>query len=99
MWLSIPESEVTEACVTRQAIALNVRAVIAFKGAATWKHRQRRTTFLSDQSQMAVLVGRIFAGHLRSIVGSMTLEEIVTEQQKWPRVCWTDRRSRWPRSG
>src|SRR6185437_15861267 len=31
---------------------------------------------------MAVLTGRIFAGHLRSIVGSMTVEEIVTERQK-----------------
>src|SRR6202030_4606916 len=26
--------------------------------------------------------GRIFAGHLRSIIGSMTVEEIVTERQK-----------------
>jgi hypothetical protein len=31
---------------------------------------------------MSVLTGRIFAGHLRSIVGSMTVEEIVTERQK-----------------
>ena len=35
--------------------------------------------FLSDQDQMSVLTGRIFAGHLRSIVGSMTVEEIVRE--------------------
>jgi len=56
--LSMAEAEVTEACVTKQGIALGVRAVIAF------------------------MVGRIFAGHLRSIVGSMTVEEIVTERQK-----------------
>jgi uncharacterized membrane protein YqiK len=31
---------------------------------------------------MTVLTGRIFAGHLRSIIGSMTVEEIVTERQK-----------------
>src|SRR5579864_6632391 len=31
---------------------------------------------------MSVLTGRIFAGHLRSIIGSMTVEEIVTERQK-----------------
>src|SRR6516162_4952050 len=31
---------------------------------------------------MSTLTGRIFAGHLRSIVGSMTVEEIVTERQK-----------------
>jgi uncharacterized membrane protein YqiK len=38
--------------------------------------------FLSDQDQMSTLTGRIFAGHLRSIIGSMTVEEIVTERQK-----------------
>ncbi len=31
---------------------------------------------------MSVLTGRIFAGHLRSIIGSMTVEELVTERQK-----------------
>jgi flotillin len=31
---------------------------------------------------MSILTGRIFAGHLRSIVGSMTVEEIITERQK-----------------
>ncbi len=29
-----------------------------------------------------MLTGRIFAGHLRSIIGSMTVEELVTERQK-----------------
>src|SRR6266481_6311644 len=38
--------------------------------------------FLSDQDQMSVLTGRIFAGHLRSIIGSMTVEELVTVRQK-----------------
>jgi Uncharacterized protein conserved in bacteria len=31
---------------------------------------------------MPTLTGRIFAGHLRSIIGSMTVEEIITERQK-----------------
>jgi uncharacterized membrane protein YqiK len=38
--------------------------------------------FLSDQNQMTALTGRIFAGHLRSIVGGMTVESIVRERQK-----------------
>lgn len=81
--LSMAESEVTEACVTRQGISLNVRAVIAFKvGNDTESIVNAGQRFLSDQSQMSVLVGRIFAGHLRSIVGSMTVEEIVTERQR-----------------
>lgn len=81
--LSMAESEVTEACVTKQGIALNVRAVIAFKvGNDTESIVNAGQRFLSDQNQMSVLVGRIFSGHLRSIVGSMTVEEIVTERQK-----------------
>jgi regulator of protease activity HflC (stomatin/prohibitin superfamily) len=81
--LSMAEAEVSEACVTKQAIALNVRAVIAFKvGNDAESIVNAGQRFLSDQAQMAVLTGRIFAGHLRSIVGSMTVEEIVTERQK-----------------
>jgi uncharacterized membrane protein YqiK len=81
--LSMYEAEVAETCVTHQGIALNVRAVIAFKVAPDPESivaaGQR---FLSDQDQMSVLAGRIFAGHLRSIIGSMTVEQIIQERQK-----------------
>src|SRR5437879_3915398 len=81
--LSMSEAEVEEACVTKQGIALNVRAVIAFKvGNDPESIVNAGQRFLSDQNQMSVLTGRIFSGHLRSIVGSMTVEEIVTERQK-----------------
>jgi uncharacterized membrane protein YqiK len=81
--LSMSEAEVAEACVTKQGIALNVRAVIAFKvGNDPESIVNAGQRFLSDQNQMSVLTGRIFSGHLRSIVGSMTVEEIVTERQK-----------------
>ncbi|WP_018332044.1 SPFH domain-containing protein [Actinomycetospora chiangmaiensis] len=80
--LALDEAEVTEVCVTQQGISLTARAVIAFKvrndeeGIVAAAQR-----FLSDQSQMSVLTGRIFAGHLRSIIGSMTVEQIVRERQ------------------
>ncbi|HEY2794978.1 MAG TPA: SPFH domain-containing protein [Micromonosporaceae bacterium] len=81
--LAMCEAEVSEVCVTRQGISLNVRAVIAFKvGNDDESVVNAGQRFLSDQDQMAILTGRIFAGHLRSIVGSMTVEEIVTERQK-----------------
>ncbi|MGH3436746.1 MAG: SPFH domain-containing protein [Sciscionella sp.] len=81
--LAMCEAEVAEACVTKQGIALNVRAVIAFKvGNDEESIVNAAQRFLSDQDQMSVLSGRVFAGHLRSIVGSMTVEEIVTERQK-----------------
>ncbi|GAA1253576.1 MULTISPECIES: SPFH domain-containing protein [Streptomyces] len=81
--LAMSEAEVVEKCVTRQGIGLTVRAVIAFKvGNDTESIVNAGQRFLSDQDQMSVLTGRIFAGHLRSIIGSMTVEEIVTERQK-----------------
>jgi len=81
--LAMCESEVAEQCVTRQGISLNVRAVIAFKvGNDVESIVNAGQRFLSDQDQMSTLTGRIFAGHLRSIIGSMTVEEIVTERQK-----------------
>jgi flotillin len=81
--LSMCESEVAEQCVTKQGITLNVRAVIAFKvGNDDESIVNAGQRFLSDQDQMSTLTGRIFAGHLRSIIGSMTVEEIVTERQK-----------------
>jgi len=81
--LAMREAEVAEQCVTTQGIALQVRAVIAFKvGNDAESIVNAAQRFLSDQDQMSVLTGRIFAGHLRSIVGSMTVEEIVTERQK-----------------
>jgi flotillin len=81
--LSMQEAEVAETCVTKQGISLNVRAVIAFKvGNDEESIVNAGQRFLSDQEQMSVLTGRIFAGHLRSIIGSMTVEEIITERQK-----------------
>src|SRR5690348_17334307 len=81
--LSMQEAEVAETCVTKQGISLNVRSVIAFKvGNDQESIVNAGQRFLSDQEQMSVLTGRIFAGHLRSIIGSMTVEEIVTERQK-----------------
>ncbi|WP_375475944.1 SPFH domain-containing protein [uncultured Jatrophihabitans sp.] len=81
--LAMFEAEVDEPCVTRQGIALTVKAVIAAKiGNDQESIVNAAQRFLSDQDQMATLTGRIFSGHLRSIIGSMTVEEIITERQK-----------------
>ncbi|MGO4614258.1 SPFH domain-containing protein [Nocardia sp. 2YAB30] len=82
--LAMFESEIKERCVTKQAIQLDVRAVIAFKVANdTQSIVNAAQRFLSEQErEMSVLTGRIFSGHLRSIVGSMTVEEIIRERQK-----------------
>jgi flotillin len=83
MTLAMLEASVTEDCVTQQGIGLAVKAVIAFKvGADHESIAAAAQRFLADQDRMATLTGQIFAGHLRSIVGSMTVEDIIRERQK-----------------
>src|SRR6201995_1886239 len=79
--LSLQEAEVSETCVTKQGITLNVRAVIAFKVGNDYESIvSAGQRFLSDQNQMAVLTGRSFSGHLSSIIVSMTVEQIIKER-------------------
>lgn len=81
--LALRESEIVEDCVTNQGIRLNVRAVAAFKvgdDSASIANAARR--FLAEQNRMEELVGRIFAGHLRSIVGGLTVEQIIRERDR-----------------
>ena len=80
--LAMQEAEVEEDCYTTQGLTVSVCAVIAFKvGDDHESIAASARRFQADQSQMPVLVGRIFAGHLRSIVGSMTVESIIRDQQ------------------
>jgi flotillin len=81
--LALREAEITEECITNQGIRLRVRAVTAFKvgdDQASIANAARR--FLSEQDRMEVLVGRVFAGHLRSIIGGLTVEQIIRERDR-----------------
>lgn len=81
--LRMQEAQVQETCQTQQGITVNLSAVGAFKvGDDTKSIVAAGQRFLSDQRQMPNLVGQIFAGHLRGIVGAMTVEEIIRERQK-----------------
>jgi flotillin len=80
--LAMREAVVTDDCVTQQGITLLVKAVIAFKvGSDNASIAAAAQRFLDDQDHMDALTGQIFAGHLRSIVGSMTVESIIRERQ------------------
>jgi uncharacterized membrane protein YqiK len=82
MTLAMRESVVNEDCVSQQGIALRVSAVIAFKvGSDEASIASAAQRFLDDQAQMDELTGQIFSGHLRSIIGSMTVEAIIRERQ------------------
>jgi len=81
--LSLQESEIAEDCITTQGIRLHIRAIAAFKvGDDPVSIANAARRFLAEQDRMEELVGRIFAGHLRSIIGSLTVEEIIRERDR-----------------
>jgi flotillin len=81
--LALREAEIAEECITKQGIRLNVRAVAAFKvGDDSVSIANAARRFLSEQDKMETLVGRVFAGHLRSIVGGLTVEQIIRERDR-----------------
>ena len=81
--LSLRESAIAEECITTQGIRLHIRAIAAFKvGDDNVSIANAARRFLAEQNRMEELVGRIFAGHLRSIIGSLTVEEIIRERDR-----------------
>jgi flotillin len=81
--LALREAEIVEECITNQGIRLNVRAVTAFKvGDDQVSIANAARRFLSEQDRMEDLVGRVFAGHLRSIIGGLTVEQIIRERDR-----------------
>lgn len=81
--LALREASIDEQCVSQQGIPLKLRAVAVFKigdDPASIANAARR--FVANQNDMDELCGRIFAGHLRSIVGSLTVEDIIRERDR-----------------
>jgi len=81
--LDLNESELAIECVTRQGIPVKLKAVVIYKVGddyASIANAARR--FLDQQEKMDVRITNVFAGHLRAIVGSLTIEEIIRERDK-----------------
>jgi flotillin len=81
--LALREAEIDEECVSKQGIPLRLRAVAIFKvGDDPGSIAGAARRFLAEQDRMEELCGRIFAGHLRSIIGALTVEEIIRERDR-----------------
>jgi uncharacterized membrane protein YqiK len=81
--LDIHEAELDLQCVTTQGIPVGVKAVVIYKIADDFQsiaNAARR--FLDQEEQMDVKVHNVFAGHLRSIVGTMTVEDLIRNRDK-----------------
>jgi uncharacterized membrane protein YqiK len=81
--LDLRESELAIDCVTHQGIPLGIRGVVIFKvGDDLTSIANAARRFLDQQDQMDARVHNVFAGHLRAIVGSMTVEEMIRDREK-----------------
>src|SRR5919202_1052894 len=81
--LDLNEAELTIECVTHQGIPLGIKGVVIFKvGDDYTSIANAARRFLDQQDQMDHRVHNVFAGHLRAIVGNMTVEEMIRDREK-----------------
>lgn len=81
--LDLREADLAIECVTHQGIPLGIRGVVIYKVGddfASIANAARR--FLDQQPQMDQRVHNVFTGHLRAIVGNMTVEEMIRDREK-----------------
>src|SRR3954451_18356497 len=81
--LDLRQADLAIDCVTHQGIPLGVKGVLIYKVGddfASIANSARR--FLDQQNMMDQRVHNVFAGHLRAIVGNMTVEEMIRDREK-----------------
>lgn len=81
--LDLREADLTIDCVTHQGIPVKIRGVVIYKVGddyASIASAARR--FLDQQQQMDGRIQNVFAGHLRAIVGSLTVEDLIRDRDK-----------------
>ncbi len=81
--LDLREAQLGIDCVSTQGIPLAIQGVVIFKVGDDYvsiANAARR--FLDQQNQMDARVHNVFAGHLRAIVGNMTVEEMIRDREK-----------------
>jgi flotillin len=83
MSLDLRQAELAIQCVTHQGIPLGIRGVVIYKvGDDFHSIANAARRFLDQQEQMDHRVHNVFAGHLRAIVGNMTVEEMIRDREK-----------------
>src|SRR5918998_1654256 len=81
--LDLREAPLSIECVPHQGTPLGIQGVVIFKVGDDYvsiANAARR--FLDQQQQMDSRVHNVFAGHLRAIVGNMTVEEMIRDREK-----------------
>ncbi|GAB2921095.1 flotillin family protein [Streptomyces heilongjiangensis] len=81
--LDLNQTELAVECVTHQGIPLKIRGVVIFKvGDDFVSIANAARRFLDQQKRVSERVHNVFAGHLRSIVGGLTVEDMIRDREK-----------------
>ena len=82
--LNARKADLTVDTVTSQGVPVNVRGVVVYKVGNTPREiANAASRFLGeDEATMASTVNELFSGHLRSILGGLTMEEIIRDRAR-----------------
>src|SRR5438309_4483090 len=83
--LEAHESEITVPCVSQQKIRLDLRGVVVYKVGDDFPSIANAARRFLDRPavELESKVQNVFVGHLRAIAGSMTVEDMISDQDKF----------------
>src|SRR3954452_7904100 len=83
--LEAHESEITVPCVSQQKIRLDLRGVVVYKVGDDYRSIANAARRFLDRpaAELESKAQNVFVGHLRAIAGSMTVEEMISDQDKF----------------
>lgn len=83
--LEAHESEITVPCVSEQKIRTDLRGVVVYKVGDDYRSIANAARRFLDRpaQELESKVQNVFVGHLRAIAGSMTVEEMISDQDKF----------------
>lgn len=81
--LNLEQTDLDVTCVTKQGIKVIVKGSVIFKIGDTYPEiANAARRFLGQQGTMMNQVHSIFSGHLRAIIGNMTMEELMSDRER-----------------
>ena len=83
--LEAHESEIGVPCVSQQKIRIDLRGVIVYKVGDDYRSIANAARRFLDRpaQELETKVQNVFVGHLRAIAGSMTVEDMISDQDKF----------------
>ncbi|MEV6610825.1 SPFH domain-containing protein [Kutzneria sp. NPDC051319] len=81
--LDTRSAEIVVSCVTKQGIPVRVQGAVIYKvGDDFVSIANAARRFLDQQNAMDTRIHSVFAGHLRSIIGALTVEELIRDRER-----------------